>query len=60
MPGCSGFRVVGQGSAREVMSRNLCLVGMMGVGKSTVATLLGDRLGRRVADTDDEIRRWTG
>src|SRR5680860_583972 len=43
-----------------VMSRNVCLVGMMGVGKSTVATLVGDRLGRRVADTDDEIRSWTG
>jgi shikimate kinase len=42
-----------------VMSRNVCLVGMMGVGKSTVATIVGDRLGRRVADTDDEIRRWT-
>lgn len=41
------------------MSRNLCLVGMMGVGKSTVAAELGDRLGRRVADTDDEIRGWT-
>ena len=43
-----------------MMSRNLCLVGMMGAGKSTVAEVLGDRLGRRVADTDDEIRGWTG
>ena len=42
------------------MSRNLCLVGMMGAGKSTVAALLGDRLGRRVADSDEEIRVWTG
>lgn len=42
------------------MSRNLCLIGMMGAGKSTVATVLGERLGRRVADTDDEIRTWTG
>jgi shikimate kinase len=42
------------------MSRNLCLVGMMGAGKSTVAALLGERLGRRVADTDDEVRGWTG
>jgi shikimate kinase len=41
------------------MSRNLCLVGMMGAGKTTVAAVLGRRLGRRVADTDDEIRRWT-
>lgn len=42
------------------MSRNLCLFGMMGTGKTTVARILGQRLGRRVADTDDEIRRWTG
>ena len=42
------------------MSRNICLVGMMGAGKSTVAELLGARLGRRVADTDDEVRGWTG
>ncbi len=28
-------------------------------GSTTVATIVGDRLGRRVADTDDEIRRWT-
>ena len=43
-----------------MMSRNLCLSGMMGAGKSTVATALGERLGRRVADTDEELRRWTG
>ncbi len=42
------------------MSRNLCLAGMMGVGKSTVARALGEWLERRVADTDDEIRGWTG
>jgi shikimate kinase len=41
------------------MSRNLCLSGMMGSGKTTVSTLLADRLGRRMADTDEEIRRWT-
>ncbi|MFU8840019.1 MAG: shikimate kinase [Nitriliruptoraceae bacterium] len=43
-----------------MMSRNLCLSGMMGAGKSTVAARLGERLGRRVADTDEELRRWTG
>lgn len=41
------------------MSRNLCLIGMMGAGKSTVARELGVRLGRRVVDTDDELRVWT-
>jgi shikimate kinase len=41
------------------MSRNLCLVGMMGAGKTTVARELGLRLGRRVVDTDDELRAWT-
>jgi shikimate kinase len=33
---------------------------MMGVGKSTVGRAVADRLGRRFADTDDEIVRWTG
>ena len=42
------------------MSRNVCLTGMPGVGKSSVAEIVGDRLGRRVADTDREIERWTG
>lgn len=42
------------------MSRTVGLIGMMGAGKSTVAGLLGARLGRRVVDTDDEIERWTG
>ena len=42
------------------MSRNLCLSGMMGAGKTTVAELLAQRLGRRLADTDEELRRWTG
>jgi shikimate kinase len=41
------------------MSRNVCLTGMMGAGKSTVARVLAERLGRRLADTDDELRRWT-
>lgn len=43
-----------------MVSRNLVLYGMMGVGKSTVGRAVADRLGRRFADTDDEIVRWTG
>lgn len=42
------------------MSRNIALMGMMGAGKSTIAGLLGHRLGRRVVDTDEEIERWRG
>ncbi len=42
------------------MSRNVALYGMMGAGKSTVARLLAERLGRGVVDTDDEIERAIG
>jgi len=42
------------------VSRNLALYGMMGVGKSTVGRVLAERLGRRFADTDTELVRWTG
>lgn len=41
------------------MSRNLCLMGMPGVGKTRLGGILGRRLGRRVADTDEELTRWT-
>jgi shikimate kinase len=36
---------------------HLLLVGMMGAGKSTVARILADRLGRRHIDTDAEVER---
>lgn len=42
------------------MSRSICLSGMMGSGKTTVAEVLARRLGRSVVDTDREIERWTG
>jgi shikimate kinase len=42
------------------MSRSIALVGMMGAGKTTIATRLGERLGRGVVDTDVEVRAWTG
>lgn len=40
--------------------QHLVLVGLMGVGKSTVARVLGERLGRRVVDTDAVIEATTG
>jgi shikimate kinase len=43
-----------------LVSRNLALYGMMGVGKTTVGRAVADRLGRRFADTDAELVRWTG
>lgn len=41
-------------------SRSIALTGMMGAGKTTVGRRLATALGRRVADTDDELRRWSG
>ena len=47
---------------RKLSSRmqNLVLIGMPGCGKSTVASLLGEQLGRTVMDADEEIIRLVG
>lgn len=40
--------------------QNIVLVGMPGCGKSTIAALLAEKLGRKVADSDAEIIRLAG
>ncbi len=39
---------------------NIVLIGMPGSGKSTIAALLAEKTGRRLVDTDEEIRRRFG
>jgi shikimate kinase len=40
--------------------QHLVLVGMMGVGKTTIGRIVGERLGRRVVDSDVVIEARTG
>lgn len=40
--------------------QNIVLIGMPGSGKSTIASLLAEKLGRRAVDADDEIVRLAG
>lgn len=39
---------------------HVVVVGLMGVGKTTLATLLAEALGRPLSDTDDELSRLVG
>ena len=44
----------------EKSQENIVLVGMPGCGKSTLAKLISERLGREVMDTDSEIVKMAG
>jgi shikimate kinase len=41
-------------------ARHLVLIGLMGVGKTTVGAVLAERLGRRLVDSDLRIEALTG
>lgn len=46
--------------AESAVQRHLCIVGLMGVGKTTVAHLVGQSLDRPVVDSDPWIEAETG
>ena len=41
--------------AANALDRHVALVGFMGAGKSTLAPLVAERIGRRAVDVDDEL-----
>lgn len=49
-----------QNDVKKLLQRPIVLVGMMGVGKTTVGRLLAKRLGWSFYDSDDEIVRSVG
>ncbi|RMF13269.1 MAG: shikimate kinase [Alphaproteobacteria bacterium] len=50
----------GEGAAGAQVKRSIVLVGMMGVGKTTVGRRLARRLGLPFVDADEEIERAAG
>lgn len=42
------------------MMQNIVLIGMPGCGKSTVASHLAEKLGRKIVDTDQEVEKLAG
>lgn len=48
------------GARRDDEPRHVVLVGLMGVGKSTVGRILAERLDRRLVDSDTVIEERTG
>lgn len=49
-----------QATVKHVTDERVLLIGMMGVGKTTVGRLLAERLGAVYIDNDDLVRRRTG
>jgi shikimate kinase len=41
-------------------AEQVCIIGLMGVGKSTVGRIVADRLHRRLVDSDTSIEQGTG
>ena len=57
---CAWLIPYGEVAGRSTAARHIVLVGLMGTGKTTVAILLAERLGRRRDDSDELIEERTG
>ena len=46
-----------QAKNKQAKNKNFVLVGFMGVGKTTIAAILGKKLAYKILDSDAEIER---
>ncbi len=57
IPDCEIEKII---KAIEYRTKNIVLIGMPGAGKSTLGRILSEKLGRKIVDTDEIIKKKAG